>query len=237
MRKIRGNEISIIFQESMSSLNPVFTIGNQICEAIALHQDFSKAEVRNRALELLKSVGLPSPEKSIDDYPHQLSGGMRQRVMIAMAISCNPALLIADEPTTALDVTIQAQILDLLRKLQSENQMAMLLITHDLGVIAEMADQVAVMYAGQLVEVGAAQEIINHPKHPYTRGLLKSIPVKGMKRLEAIRGMVPDLTQLPSGCRFGDRCDWVVDACRSKIPELLPSNLGLKHQVRCIKDL
>lgn len=240
MRKIRGNEISMIFQEPMTSLNPVFTIGNQIREAIALHQrSLSKKEVQEQAIEMLRLVGIPAPEKRVEDYPHQLSGGMRQRVMIAMALSCNPSVLIADEPTTALDVTIQAQILELLKELQAKVGMALILITHDLGVVAEVADEVVVMYAGQVVEQGTVDEIFSNPKMPYTRGLLNSIPTMEKKRLEAIPGIVPDLRNLPVGCRFQDRCSFVVDSCRSKEPELrvIAPNPEMPHSIRCVRDI
>ena len=251
MRKIRGNEISMIFQEPMTSLNPVFTIGNQICEAIRLHQKLSKADVRDKAVEMLKLVGIPSPEKRIDDYPHQLSGGMRQRVMIAMALSCNPQVLIADEPTTALDVTIQAQILDLLRELQAKVGMGLILITHDLGVVAEMAHEVVVMYAGRVVEQGSVQEIFKNPKMPYTRGLLNSIPTLSKdptgkikkSRLETIPGIVPNLLHLPKGCRFQDRCSFVADGCRGvepelrKIPQVTKESASIEHAIRCVRDI
>ncbi|MBC7690821.1 MAG: ABC transporter ATP-binding protein [Methylotenera sp.] len=251
MRKIRGNEISMIFQEPMTSLNPVFTIGNQICEAIALHQKLPKNEVRAKAIEMLKLVGIPSPETRIDDYPHQLSGGMRQRVMIAMALSCDPSILIADEPTTALDVTIQAQILDLLAGLQAKVGMAMILITHDLGVVAEVADEVVVMYAGRVVEQGTVNELFKNPKHPYTKGLLNSIPTLSKdptgkikkKRLETIPGIVPSLLHLPQGCRFQDRCSYVIDACRGKEPDLRQvasvtgANPEMPHAIRCVRDI
>ncbi len=247
MRKIRGNEISMIFQEPMTSLNPVFTIGNQIVEAITLHQDLSSREARNKAIEMLKLVGIPSPEKRIDDYPHQLSGGMRQRVMIAMALSCNPHILIADEPTTALDVTIQAQILDLLRDLQQKVGMALILITHDLGVVAEVADEVCVMYAGRVAERGSVREIFKNPKHPYTRGLLNSIPTLSKdptgkikkNRLETIPGIVPNLLQLPKGCRFQERCTYVTDACRGQEPDLrtIVHDPVMPHAIRCIRDI
>jgi oligopeptide/dipeptide ABC transporter ATP-binding protein len=241
MRKIRGNEISMIFQEPMTSLNPVFTIGNQLIEAILLHQDLSKAEALNKAVEMLRLVGIPAPEKRVRDYPHQLSGGMRQRVMIAMALSCNPKILIADEPTTALDVTIQAQILDLLRDLQQKTGLALLLITHDLGVVAEMAHDVVVMYAGRVVERAPVNEIFKSPKHPYTRGLLNSIPVLSRdptgkvkkSRLEPIPGIVPSLFDLPAGCRFQERCSLVSDECRSAEPEL--RDLSGIRSVRCVK--
>jgi oligopeptide/dipeptide ABC transporter ATP-binding protein len=247
MRKIRGNEISMIFQEPMTSLNPVFTVGNQLIEAIALHQDLSRKECRAKAIEMLKLVGIPSPETRVDDYPHQLSGGMRQRVMIAMALSCNPQVLIADEPTTALDVTIQAQILDLLKELQNRVGMAMILITHDLGVVAEVCDDVMVMYAGRVAEQGKVEEIFRNPKHPYTKGLLNSIPTLSRdptgkvkkKRLETIPGIVPNLLELPVGCRFQDRCPYVIDDCRKAEPELrvIDPNPHLPHAIRCIRDI
>jgi len=240
MRKIRGNEISMIFQEPMTSLNPVFTIGNQLIEAIRLHQDLSKGDAINKAVEMLKLVGIPAPDKRIKDYPHQLSGGMRQRVMIAMALSCNPQILIADEPTTALDVTIQAQILDLLRDLQQKVGMAIMLITHDLGVVAEMAHEVVVMYAGKVVERAPVKELFASPKHPYTQGLLNSIPVLDrdptgkMKktRLEPIPGIVPNLLDLPPGCRFQERCKYVTSECKGIEPELRA--LSETRQVRCV---
>lgn len=247
MRKIRGNEISMIFQEPMTSLNPVFTIGNQICEAISLHQDLSRSETRNKAIEMLKLVGIPAPEKRIDEYPHQLSGGMRQRVMIAMALSCNPQILIADEPTTALDVTIQAQILDLLRDLQQKVGMALILITHDLGVVAEVAQDVVVMYAGRVVEQGRVGEIFSNPRMPYTKGLLNSIPTLSKdptgkvkkKRLEAIPGIVPNLLHLPKGCRFQERCTYVIDQCKQLEPDLrvVAQDELLPHAIRCVRDI
>jgi peptide/nickel transport system ATP-binding protein len=225
MRHIRGNEIAMIFQEPMTSLNPVYTCGNQIGEAIALHfPKLTKNEVKERAIEMLRIVGIPAPEKRYGEYPHQLSGGMRQRVMIAMSISCNPELLIADEPTTALDVTIQAQILDLMRKLQKDFNAGMILITHDLGVVAEMCQDVVVMYAGKVVEYGTVEDIFYRPKHPYTRGLLDSIPhfETGHKldELKTIKGMVPSLLNLPKGCRFQDRCPNVQNDCRQNEPPL-----------------
>jgi peptide/nickel transport system ATP-binding protein len=243
MRKLRGDEISMIFQEPMTSLNPVFSIGNQICEAIELHQGLNASEARAKAIEMLKLVGIPAAEERIDEYPHQLSGGMRQRVMIAMALSCTPNVLIADEPTTALDVTIQAQILDLLRELQKKLGMAIILITHDLGVVAEMADDVAVMYAGRIVEQGAVRDIFKNPRHPYTRGLLNSIPTLAhdptgkprKKRLETIPGIVPNLLELPRGCRFQERCTSVGEDCRKDEPELRP--VSATHRVRCIREL
>src|SRR2546422_2780475 len=224
MRKIRGNEISMIFQEPMTSLNPVFTIGNQIGEAIHLHQGLGKRETREKTIEMVRLVKMADPESRVDDYPHQLSGGMRQRVMIAMALSCNPSLLIADEPTTALDVTIQAQILELIKELQEKLGMSLLLITHDLGVVAEQADEVAIMYAGKLVERAQAKAIFNRPLHPYTVGLLNSLPgARGKKkrRLEAIPGVVPSLLELPSGCHFRDRCPKAAGICAEAEPELV----------------
>jgi peptide/nickel transport system ATP-binding protein len=226
MRKIRGNEIAMIFQEPMTSLNPVFTCGYQIAEAIALHQKgLNSKQVREKTIDMLKLVGIPEPDKRVDEYPHQLSGGMRQRVMIAMALSCNPSLLIADEPTTALDVTIQAQILELVRKLQREFNASMILITHDLGVVAETCDFVAVMYAGRIVEYGAVEDIFYRPRHRYTKGLLDSIPhfETGHRRdrLETIKGLVPNLLNIPKGCRFNDRCNFAQEDCRSKDPELI----------------
>lgn len=239
MRKIRGNDIAMIFQEPMTSLNPVFTIGNQIGEAIALHQkNLSRHDVRNKTIEMLKLVGIPEPDKRVDEYPHQLSGGMRQRVMIAMALSCNPELLIADEPTTALDVTIQAQVLELIRKLQKEFQASMILITHDLGVVAETCDNVAVMYAGKIVEYGTVEDIFYRPRHQYTKGLLNSIPhfETGHKRerLETIKGLVPSMFNLPKGCRFSERCPVAQDNCRAKIPALTAAAPGgTSHVVAC----
>ena len=247
MRSIRGNEISMIFQEPMTSLNPVFTIGNQIREAIGLHQKLNRNEIRDKAVEMLKLVGIPAPEKRVDDYPHQLSGGMRQRVMIAMALSCNPQILIADEPTTALDVTIQAQILELLKELQQKVGMALILITHDLGVVAEMADEVVVMYAGRIVEQGEVREIFRQPKMPYTRGLLNSIPIMNKdptgrlkkKRLEAIPGIVPDLLHLPQGCRFQERCSYVIPECKQHEPDLriVANSPQMPHKIRCVRDI
>jgi peptide/nickel transport system ATP-binding protein len=238
MRTIRGNRIAMIFQEPMTSLNPVFTIGDQIGEAIRLHQKKSKSEARIATIAALKQVGIPAAEQRVDDYPHQLSGGMRQRVMIAMALCCKPDILIADEPTTALDVTIQAQILDLLRSLQRDTNMSMMLITHDLGVVAQTCDHVAVMYAGRVVETAAAKDLFAQPKHPYTAGLLRSMPdadplpiVDGKRpRLQAIEGMVPSLSALPSGCAFAERCSDAKDRCLAEAPPLL--QLG-DRSVRC----
>jgi oligopeptide/dipeptide ABC transporter ATP-binding protein len=234
MRKIRGNEISMIFQEPMTSLNPVFTIGDQIGEAIRLHQGLNKRETRAKTIEMLRLVKIADPESRVDDYPHQLSGGMRQRVMIAMALSCNPSLLIADEPTTALDVTIQAQILELMEELQAKLGMALLLITHDLGVVAERADEVAIMYAGKIVERATANEIFRRPLHPYTVGLLNSLPgARGhkKKRLAAIPGVVPSPLELPSGCRFRDRCPRAAEVCAQVQPELVEKERS--HWVAC----
>ena len=235
MRKIRGNEISMIFQEPMTSLNPVFTVGNQIGEAIKLHQGLGKRETRQKTIEMLRLVKIADPESRVDSYPHQLSGGMRQRVMIAMALSCNPSLLIADEPTTALDVTIQAQILELMKELQQKiGGMALLLITHDLGVVAEQADEVAIMYAGKIVERANTKAIFNHPFHPYTVGLLNSLPGatgQKKKRLDAIPGVVPNPLHLPSGCRFRDRCPRAADLCAQSEPELVEKEPG--HTVAC----
>ena len=233
MRRIRGNEISMIFQEPMTSLNPVFTVGDQVSEVIRLHQNASPKEARVRTIELLRLVGIPSPEKRVDDYPHQLSGGMRQRIMIAMALSCNPTLLIADEPTTALDVTIQAQILDLMAELRERLGTSIMLITHDLGVVAEIADEVVVMYAGKVVEKADVVTVFKNPTHPYTIGLLGSIPKlhATSNRLQVIRGVVPNPANMPRGCRFYPRCDRVRQVCREKEPPLVAISRG--HLVRC----
>jgi oligopeptide/dipeptide ABC transporter ATP-binding protein len=225
LTKIRGNEISMIFQEPMTSLNPVFTVGEQIAESVRLHQNVGDREANARALEMMRLVGIPSAEKRMRDYPHQMSGGMRQRVMIGMALSCNPKLLIADEPTTALDVTVQAQILELMKELREKLGMAILLITHDLGVVAEMVDEVAVMYGGRIVERGPVKEIFESPQHPYTEALLRSIPLLGMRYttpLKAIRGMVPSPLDWPQGCRFAPRCDYAFDRCLTELPPLHP---------------
>ena len=237
MRKIRGNKISMIFQEPMTSLNPVFTIGNQITEAIQLHQKLSRKASLDRAIEMLRLVGIPSPEQRVKEYPHQLSGGMRQRAMIAMALSCNPSLLIADEPTTALDVTIQAQILDLMTNLKEEFNTSIILITHDLGVVAESVARVVVMYAGKIVEEADVYNIFEHPLHPYTEGLLRSIPridlaATKKQRLQEIEGIVPMPSQLPQGCAFNPRCPKAMDVCREKMPELKPHRDD-EHKVRC----
>ncbi len=245
MRHIRGNRVSMIFQEPMTSLNPVFTIGNQIEEALKVHDkdNLSRVEIKNRVIESLKRVGIPDPELRLKDYPHQLSGGMRQRAMIAMALVCGPELLIADEPTTALDVTIQAQVLDLMGRLQTELNMSIMMITHDLGIIAEIAEDVAVMYAGKIVETCKTRRIFEHPLHPYTIALLQSRPAvqvgkeknqEGKRpRLRAISGTVPSLTELPPGCHFNDRCPWVVQLCREAEPTLAELEPG--HFVSCWK--
>ncbi|HIE27048.1 TPA: ABC transporter ATP-binding protein [Candidatus Poribacteria bacterium] len=233
MREIRGNDIAMVFQEPMTSLNPVYTVGSQIAEAIILHQKVNKKEALNQAIEMIARVGIPAPHQRANEYPHQLSGGMRQRVMIAMALSCHPALLIADEPTTALDVTIQAQVLDLMRTLQQEMEMAILMISHNLGVIADMADEVIVMYAGRILEKGDVNAIFYDPLHPYTRGLLKSIPVLGKlgkERLNSIPGTVPHPLALPQGCSFRPRCSEQMRVCQ-EMPEL--KEVGNGHSVRC----
>ena len=235
MCAVRGNEVAMIFQEPMTSLNPVLTCGRQIAEAVELHQDVSHSEAHNRAVEMLRLVGISAPEQRANEYPHQLSGGMRQRVMIAMGLSCNPQMLIADEPTTALDVTVQAQIMELLEKLQQELGMAILLITHDLGVIAETTDRAAVMYAGSIVENATTATLFENPRHPYTQGLIRSIPDldTDQTRLDIIPGTVPDLRRLPVGCRFQSRCPLVEDRCREAAPPLLEIHEG--HMVACWK--
>jgi oligopeptide transport system ATP-binding protein len=232
MRRIRGNEIAMIFQEPMTSLNPVFTIGNQIAEAVALHQGAGRKEAWEKAVEMLAQVGVPGPRERARAYPHQLSGGMRQRAMIAMALCCRPRLLLADEPTTALDVTIQAQVLDLMRALQREIGMSIILITHDLGAVSEMADDLVVMYAGRVVETGSLDALFYEAMHPYTQGLLASVPVLGRKsaRLSSIPGALPNGLALPPGCAFGPRCKHRMDRCR-QMPELLHVEEG--HAVRC----
>jgi oligopeptide/dipeptide ABC transporter ATP-binding protein len=233
MRKVRGKSIAMIFQEPMTALNPVLTVGYQICEQIQAHEHVSDQAANKRAVDLLALVGIPSPKRRVDDYPHQLSGGMRQRAMIAMALSCNPSLLIADEPTTALDVTIQAQILDLLQRLQSEFNMSMQFITHDLGVISEVADRVIVMYAGKVVEEAKADDLFSAPKHPYTVGLLESIPRidRTVARLPTIQGVVPSLLDLPTGCRFQNRCPRATEQCRATQPPL--ASIGGGRKVAC----
>jgi peptide/nickel transport system ATP-binding protein len=233
MRDLRGDKLSMIFQEPMTSLNPAFAVGEQVAEALIRHKNMSESEAREKAVEMLRKVRIPSPERRALDYPHQLSGGMRQRVMIAMALACNPMLLIADEPTTALDVTIQAQILELMRLLRAELGTAIILITHDLGVIAELADDVIVMYAGKVVERCAAGRLFSEPQHPYTVGLLGSIPRLHLERerLSAIEGLVPDAAAFPEGCRFHPRCPFAVEKCRSEIPPLL--QMGENHFAAC----
>jgi oligopeptide/dipeptide ABC transporter ATP-binding protein len=242
MRQVRGNKIAMIFQEPMTSLNPVFTCGDQIEEVIRLHQkNLTRQQAKDKTIEMLKKVGIPAPEKRYHEYPHQLSGGMRQRVMIAMAISCNPELLIADEPTTALDVTIQAQILDLMKNLQKDFGAGMILITHDLGVVAEVCNEVAVMYAGKIVEYGTVEDIFYRPRHPYTRGLLDSMPHlnpgERLEKLKTIPGMVPSFMNLPKGCRFADRCIYVQNKCKESNPELMGDSQNLSHKAACFFPL
>jgi peptide/nickel transport system ATP-binding protein len=235
LRDLRGNRLAMIFQEPMTSLNPSFTIGDQIIETILRHRGGSRFAARERAIQLLRRVHIPSPERRIDEYPHKLSGGMRQRVMIAMALACDPRLLIADEPTTALDVTLQAQILELMRELKAESGAAIILITHDLGVVAEVCDEVAVMYAGEIVERAAVDELFASPQHPYTVGLLGSIPRLDHRteHLATIEGMVPNTANPPAGCRFAARCPFVVDACIKAPPPLRELSPG--HASRCIR--
>lgn len=233
MQSIRGNDIGMIFQEPMTSLNPVFTCGNQIEEAVILHQKLSKAQAKEKAIEMLKLVGIPAPEQRYNEYPHQLSGGMRQRIMIAMALSCNPEILIADEPTTALDVTVQAQILELINKLQKDLGMGVIMITHDLGVIAEVSTRVAVMYASKVAEYGNVDQIFYNPKHPYTIGLLNSIPKLSKKkgRLVTIEGNVPPPTNYPKGCHFCTRCPFVLEKCWTEQPPVVQVEPG--HTAAC----
>lgn len=231
MRGIRGNRIALIPQDPMTSLNPVYTVGAQIMEAVELHQKVSRAEARKKAIDVLDRVRIPEAKSRVDEYPHQFSGGMRQRVMIAMALACEPELLIADEPTTALDVTVQAQILDLLREIQKDQGTAIVLITHDLGVVAEMCDTVAVMYAGSVVEYATVNELFSQPKHPYTVGLMNSLPKPGSQRLIPIDGQPPSLINLPPGCRFANRCSLRVDICDLSIPPLEEKTPG--HDARC----
>lgn len=235
MLKIRGNKIAMVFQEPMTSLNPVFTVGEQIIETIQIHQGLSRSDARAKAIEMLQKVKISDAHQRVDDYPHQMSGGMRQRVMIAMALSCNPEILIADEPTTALDVTIQAQILELMTQMVEEMQMSMILITHDLGVVAQTCDHVMVMYAGKIVEEAPSEVLFKRPKHPYTLGLMESIPQLNKnlgKRLHTISGTVPNLMKLPSGCRFSNRCPRAVIACGESIPRM--NYVGEGQKVRCI---
>lgn len=233
MCKIRGNDISMIFQEPMTSLNPVYTIGRQVSEAVLLHQKVTPAEAKEMVIEIFRKVGIPEPEKRYNSYPHQLSGGLRQRVMIGMAMICQPKLMIADEPTTALDVTIEAQILHLMRELKNSTGTSIMLITHNLGVVAEVCDYVYVMYAGKVMEAAPVHELFRNPSHPYTLGLLNSIPkvTYTRDRLYTIRGMVPNLQQLPSGCRFCPRCEKTMRACTQEMPELI--DIGGGHLVRC----
>ena len=237
MEDIRGNEISMIFQEPMTSLNPVFTVGTQIAENIRRHQSTSSAQAREKTLQMLEAVGIPAPKLRVSQYPHELSGGMRQRVMIAMALSCQPSVLIADEPTTALDVTIQAQIFELLRRIQEEMGTSVILITHDMSVIAEFADRVAVMYAGRKIEEGLVRDIIDSPRHPYTQGLINCVPVlkedPGPERVELneIPGVVPSMAQLGTGCSFAPRCHKVIDRCYEEVPPEIP--VGGKHSASC----
>jgi len=233
MTKVRGNEIAMIFQEPMTALNPVFTIGNQIIEMLRKHKRLDKKQARIQAIQLLNTVGIPRAEEIIKEYPHQLSGGMRQRVMIAVAISCEPTLLIADEPTTALDVTIQAQILDLMADMREKYQMSLLLITHDLGVVSEYADRVMVMYGGQIVEEAPTKELLRNTKHPYTKGLLESLPNidQDVERLGTIKGIVPPAYDFPEGCRFSTRCPFVMEKCMQSNPELM--EVDSNHSARC----
>lgn len=236
MQGIRGKRISMVFQDALSSLNPVFTVGQQICESLIIHQKLSKKEAQDEAEQMLKLVGIPAPERRINQYPHELSGGMRQRVMIAIALACKPQLLIADEPTTALDVTVQAQIMDLLVSLNKQLHMGVILITHDLGVVAETCQRVVVMYLGQIVEEALVEEIFDNPQHPYTWGLIESIPhLDGdrHKELYTIKGMVPLLSQIPTGCRFAKRCPYVMEKCKRCMPELVA--VSKTHKVRCWK--
>ncbi|MBZ6076677.1 ABC transporter ATP-binding protein [Microvirga puerhi] len=241
LRSIRGNDVAMVFQEPMTSLNPVYTVGEQIAEPIRIHLGRSHKDAAESAVGLLAAVGIPDPGRRARQYPHELSGGMRQRVMIAMALACDPVLLIADEPTTALDVTIQAQILDLLRKLQEERGMGILFVTHNLGVVAEIAHRVAVMYAGRVVETGAVTDVFRHPRHPYTMGLMRSVPKLGeatmLKRqgipLPTIAGSVPSLLALPDGCSFAPRCPYALDQCRAGVPAL--AETGGRHKSRCIR--
>ncbi len=234
LREIRGGKIAMIFQDPMTALNPVHTIGNQMIEMLRLHNKMSKEEAYRKSIELLDMVGIPLPGQRMEEYPHELSGGLRQRVMIAMAMSCEPELLIADEPTTALDVTIQAQILDQMRQLKEKSDMAIMLITHDMGVVAEMADDVVVMYAGEIVEFGSAEDIFDHPKHPYTKGLLKAIPrldIDDEGELYTINGTVPALNEFTDTCRFANRCPYACDECSSRHIDL--TNIDERHTVRC----
>lgn len=234
MRSIRGNEIAMIFQEPATSLDPVYTVGDQIMESIILHQHLNKKQARKTAIEILSEVGIPLPQQRVDEYPHQLSGGMQQRAMIAMALSCNPSILIADEPTTALDVTIQAQVLDLMIDLRAEFKTAIILITHDLGVIAEMADEVIVMYVGKGVEKSTVCNVFHNPKHPYTQGLMESVPSVSAPsgNLQPIKGVVPDALNLPAGCRFEPRCPEAMESCKTNEPSL--KEVAPNHWISCL---
>lgn len=235
MRSVRGNDIAMVFQDALSSLNPVFTIGDQIIEAIRMHQNISKKEAREKAIEMLRLTGIPIPEKRVDAYPHEMSGGMRQRSMIALALSCQPKLLIADEPTTALDVTIQAQIMELITELNKKYGMGIMLITHDLGVVANSCNRVVVMYLGQIVEEGTVDEIFKNPMHPYTQGLIKSVPTTktdSSKKLYTIKGVVPLLSEAGEGCRFYNRCECATEQCKNCKPELCSTEID-GHKVRC----
>ena len=235
MRAVRGNHLAMIFQEPMTSLNPVLTIGRQVAEALYYHRQMPWGQAEQKALDILRQVRIPSAASRLKDYPHQLSGGMRQRVMIAMALACRPKILLADEPTTALDVTIQAQVLSLMADLKDQRQMSMIFITHDLGVVAMIADRVAVMYAGQVVETAAVNELFDHPVHPYTEALLRSIPRvdRTSQKIKPIPGTVPSIDRMPPGCRFADRCDYRVDICQVQNADLLPWRQQQAHQVRC----
>jgi len=235
LRDLRGNRLAMIFQEPMTSLNPAYTIGEQIAEVLVRHRGLTRTQAHERAIELLRGVRIPSPEQRVDDHPHKLSGGMRQRAMIAMALACNPQLLIADEPTTALDVTIQAQVLDLMRTLKEQTDAAIILISHDLGVIAEVCDEVTVMYAGEIVERAPVDALFEEPQHPYTIGLLASIPRldNRVDKLATIEGTLPDMTELPAGCRFAPRCPFASEICVSAPPPIV--NVGDRHWSRCIK--
>ncbi len=237
MREVRGNRISMIFQEPMTSLNPVFTVGDQIGESLRLHAGLDRHQARERSIEMLRQVGIPAPERRVDEYPHQMSGGMRQRVMIAMALACRPDILIADEPTTALDVTVQAQIFDLLRELQRDKGTAIVMITHDMGAVAEMADRVMVMYAGRVIEQGTAEQVLSHPGHPYTQGLIDCLPELGSSRhaerteLTEIAGVVPSIWELGSGCAFRERCPHAMARCAHEVPPMIATGAG--HGVAC----
>jgi len=237
LREVRGNRISMIFQEPMTSLNPVFSVGDQIGESLRLHRGLNKGEARAQAIEMLRQVGIPAPERRVDEYPHQLSGGMRQRVMIAIALACQPDILIADEPTTALDVTVQAQIFDLLRELQREKGTAIILITHDMGAVSEMADRVIVMYAGRVIEQGSTAQVVNQPRHPYTQGLIECLPELGSSQhgaradLPEIAGVVPSIWELGTGCAFRERCPHAHARCASEVPPLIADGSG--HTAAC----